>query len=80
MEQFVLPVTEERETWRVDIDPKIQAVRALAREFNALYIPLDGIFAGACAKKPPAFWAEDGVHPSVAGHGLIAREWVRAVL
>ena len=79
LEPFLLPVSEDFKRWREDLDPKIQAARALARAFDALYIPLDGIFAAACAKKPPEYWAADGVHPTIAGHGLIADAWVRAV-
>ncbi|WP_314586276.1 SGNH/GDSL hydrolase family protein [Paenibacillus terrigena] len=78
-EPFVLPVPEDRRTWREDLDPKIQAVRDLAAEFEAIYIPLDGIFAQHSTQTPPAYWAEDGVHPSVAGNGLIARAWLQAV-
>jgi acyl-CoA thioesterase-1 len=78
-EPFLLPVSEERKTWRVDLDPKIHVARELAREFNAIYIPLDGIFAAAAAKREPMFWAPDGVHPSLAGHALIAQEWLKAI-
>ena len=78
-EPFVLPVPEDRKAWREDLDPKIHVVRQLAREFNAIYIPLDGIFAAASAKREPAFWAADGVHPTSAGHALIAMEWLKAI-
>ena len=79
MEPFVLPVLAGQDGWREDLDPKIQCVRALAREFGARYIPLDGMFAAACMKKPPEFWAADGVHPTVAGIGLIAKAWLDAI-
>lgn len=78
-EPFVLPVPEDRAAWREDLDPKIHAVRRLAREFDAVFIPLDGIFAQAAAKREPSFWLPDGVHPSPAGHALIARAWLQAV-
>jgi len=79
LEPFLIHVRKEMEGWREDLDPKIQAVRRLAREFNALYIPLDGIFARVCAMREPTFWAGDGVHPSEAGHALITRHWLQAV-
>jgi len=79
LEPFVLPVPEDRKAWREDLDPKIHAVRELAREFGALYVPLDGLFAAASTRREPAFWAHDGVHPSPAGHALIARAWLEAV-
>lgn len=77
-EPFVLPVPEERNQWREDLDDKITAVRALAREFHAVLVPLDGILNAAAARREPEFWAQDGIHPTQPGHALIAREWLRA--
>lgn len=79
MDPFVLPVTEDRNKWREDLNPKIDAVRRLAREFKAIYLPLDGIFAQAATKIEPAFWTADGVHPTQSGHALIATEWMKVV-
>lgn len=78
-EPFVLPVPEDRKNWREDLDPKIQVVRKLALEFDAILIPYDGIYAAACAKREPAFWAADGVHPTYAGHALMSIEWLKTV-
>jgi acyl-CoA thioesterase-1 len=78
-EPFVLPVPQDREAWREDLDPKIAAVRRLAREFAAMLVPLDGIFAQAATQRELTFWAGDGVHPTSAGHALIAQSWLRAV-
>lgn len=79
VEPFVLPVAEGQADWRADLDPKIQAVRKLAREFGTYYVPLDGLFAGVGTRVDPAFWAPDGVHPSPAGHALIAEAWLKAI-
>ena len=79
LEPFLVPALPEQKEWREDLDPKIQAVRELAREFGAIYVPLDGLFAAACTRREPGFWAPDGVHPSPAGHALIARAWLEAV-
>lgn len=79
LEPFVLPYPEDRITWREDLDPKIQKARQLAREFEATYIPLDGIFAQNSITIDPSYWAADGVHPTSAGHGLIARYWLEAI-
>jgi len=79
VEPFVLPVPEDRVRWREDLDPKIDAVRRIARDYCAAYVPLDGLFAAACTRRPPEFWAHDGVHPSPAGHALIARAWLDAI-
>jgi acyl-CoA thioesterase-1 len=76
-EPFVLPVPEDRKQWREDLDPKIHAIRSLAREFHTLLLPLDGLINSAAAQKSPETWAADGVHPTMAGHALIAQEWIR---
>lgn len=75
-EPFLLPFPEDRKKWREDLDPKIQAVRELAVEYQTLYLPLDGIFAQASTKREAEFWAEDGVHPTQAGHALMAKAWL----
>lgn len=80
LEPFLLPVPEDRATWRVDLDPKIHAIRDLARQFNTGYLALDGIFATASTKRESAFWLPDGVHPSAAGHALIARHYIDAII
>ena len=79
LEPFVLPIPEDRMRWREDLDAKVHAVRRLAQEFGAILIPLDGLFAQAAARKDMAFWSPDGVHPSPAGHAMIARHWLKAV-
>jgi lysophospholipase L1-like esterase len=79
LEPFVLPIPEDRIAWREDLDPKIHAMRRLACEFGAILVPLDGIFAAASARRDPAFWAADGVHPTAAGHALIAQSLLKAL-
>ncbi|AIQ73823.1 SGNH/GDSL hydrolase family protein [Paenibacillus odorifer] len=79
IEPFVLPVPEDRRTWRQDLDPKIHIVRELAREYGAPLVPLDGLFAAASVKAEPAYWAYDGVHPTPAGHALIADAWLKTM-
>ena len=78
LEQFLLSVPD-KDFFRVDLDPKIQITRKLARELADIFIPLDGIFAAASISDPPTHWAQDGVHPSEAGAKLIAKKYARAV-
>jgi lysophospholipase L1-like esterase len=42
-------------------------------------LPLDARFQEACTRAAPSWWAPDGVHPSAAGHGLIADAWLATV-
>jgi len=80
MEPFVLDSLPDRATWREDLDPKIQVVRELAREFADYYISLDGIFASLCVNTySPAELSPDGVHPSDLGHSVIADAYLKAL-
>lgn len=79
MEPFVFPFPKDRLTWREDLDPKIQIVRKLSRDFNTILIPLDAIFASIIAENDPTEYAIDGVHPTDKGHSVIALEWLRAI-
>lgn len=78
-EPFVLQEPKDRQAWREDLDPKIQVVRKLSKEFDALYIPFDGLFAQAASRCDSTFWSLDGVHPTLAGHGLMAKAWLKAI-
>ena len=78
-EPFLLPIPEDRRAWREDLDPRITACRDLAREFGLPFVPLDGLFAAASTRAPLEYWLPDGVHPSLAGHALIAEHWIRTV-
>jgi acyl-CoA thioesterase-1 len=76
LEPFLLHVPPDRHQWREDLNPRIDTVRRLAVEFDADLIPLDGLFAKAATEAPAEFWAADGVHPTPAGHALIAQAWL----
>ena len=55
-----------------------KAVRRLAEEFNAVFVPLQEIFDKAAQTAEPSYWLWDGTHPTEAGHALIAREFLKA--
>lgn len=78
-EPFLLSVVDGQDKWRNYLDHKITVARQLARDFNALYISLDGIFAQASVHLEVEQWLPDGVHPSQAGHALIAQNWLQAI-
>ncbi|MFB3894722.1 MAG: SGNH/GDSL hydrolase family protein [bacterium] len=78
-EPFVLHISEERIRYREDLNPKIAVVNKLAIEYQTILIPLDKIFQEVSRIRPPSFWAADGVHPTPAGHALIAQHWLKAV-
>ena len=80
MEPFVLPYPADRAGWRRDLDQRIQVIRKLAKEFQADFVALDGPLNAYGIKHSFQYLTgEDGVHPTVAGHGVIAEKWMEIV-
>lgn len=52
-----------------------EITRRLAEEFHLGYVDLQQVFDGALKTFPAAHWTGDGVHPTAAGHELIAGAW-----
>lgn len=77
IEPFILPIAPRQLPWRDDLAEKIEVVRELAVKFDTKLIPADDAFVRAADKSGPRPWCPDGVHPSRAGHRLIADEWLR---
>lgn len=81
MEPFVLPYPKDRMNWRKDLDPRIQIVRKMAKEYQTELIPLDGLLNAEGIRNGFSYYTgEDGVHPTVAGHGFIAKSWANAIV
>lgn len=76
-EPFVLPCGRVGPGWREDIDGRRVVVRNLAREFGASFVPFQEAFDDALAQQTAEYWAPDGVHPTPAGHDLMAGCWRR---
>ena len=77
LEQFLLSVPD-KEFFHVDLDPKIQITRKLAREYADVFVPLDGLFAAASVGTAPTEFAADGVHPTAQGAEFIAGHYLDA--
>jgi len=86
LEPFVLPGTATQtegseERWQAfhrEVPLRAQAAKRIAEKYGAAFVPLQNVLDEACKKAPPAYWLRDGVHPTEAGHELIAREWMKA--
>lgn len=69
---------EQWPAWSERLSLYQTAVRGLAREFGAVFVPLQEPFDRAAGRADASYWLWDGVHPTAAGHDLIAGEWLRA--
>jgi lysophospholipase L1-like esterase len=81
-EPFIQPVGRVKENWEAyhsDMMKRQAVVRKLADQYKAVFVGFQEVFDKACEKAPADYWIWDGVHPTVAGHELMAREWIAQV-
>ena len=81
LEPFVLRASATEEQWAIfskEVPLRANAVKKLAKEFNAGFVGLQEKFDQACKLAPAPYWIGDGVHPTVAGHQLIADAWLHS--
>jgi len=75
LEPFVLRCGEVDGSWFPEFDERRAAAARVAERVGAAFVPLQAAFDAAAARTGPEHWAPDGVHPSPAGHALIAERW-----
>lgn len=76
---FVADVDEDVRRIHEDLDPKVAILRRLAAERGHALVDLEQVLAEALASgMAPGEFAGDGVHPTPAGHRLIADAWLAA--
>ena len=54
-----------------------RGVARLGAKYHLHVIHYQQAFDDAQMKAPANYWSWDGIHPTYAGHGLMAREWMR---
>lgn len=78
-EPFVLRTGAVDERWFPEFDERRRVARAVAEQAGARWVAFQSLFDAAVAEGiAPAYWAADGVHPTMAGHSLMARAWRQA--
>lgn len=79
MEPFVLKGEATEGNWdffRTEVAKRADIVRKLSEEYRLSFVPLQKKLDEACKCCPAEYWVPDGVHPSPAGHRLIADAWL----
>lgn len=80
MEPFVLCGSGTAPTWD-RYEPMVYEIAAVTREvaaeYGQVFLPIQQILSEACKEAPAEYWLADGVHPTTAGHQLIADAWVK---
>jgi len=62
-----------------DLDERTKLVHAIAKDYADAFVPYQSVFNEAIKRAEPTYWASDGVHPTLAGHQLMADAWLKAV-
>ena len=82
LEPFVLKAAATEEKWdefKREVALRAAAAKRVAEDYNLVFVPLQEKFDAATEKTNDAsYWLADGVHPTPAGHGLIAEAWLEA--
>ena len=55
------------------------AVDRLGAKYHLPVVHYQQALDAALTKAPAEHWSWDGVHPTYAGHGLMAQEWLKTV-
>ena len=79
-EPFVMHCGVVTDAWVADIRQRQQIVKQLAQEFDACFVPFQSALDAVLPAASPEYWAFDGVHPTIAGHALLAECWYKTVL
>lgn len=75
LEPFVLRIGAVDASWFPEFDQRRAAVARVASAVDARFVALQDAFNERAAQAGPAALAGDGVHPTPAGHALIAERW-----
>ncbi len=78
LEPFVLRTGAVDARWFPEFDQRRAAAARVAARARATFVPLQTVFNQQTRATPPEYWASDGVHPTPAGHAVIAEQWRRA--
>lgn len=79
LEPYVLQGPATQASWeyfRRETDLRREAVRGLAKKYGAARIDTQQLFDAAAARSCAADWTADGVHPTPAGHWMLAQSWM----
>ena len=77
--EYGTDIIEDWDIWYGHIRERADIVRELARKYNAVLVPSRELFEKACEKAPASHWSVDGVHLTLAGNALLAKEWIWCV-
>ncbi|MEZ5362180.1 MAG: hypothetical protein R2748_07490 [Bryobacterales bacterium] len=67
------------DSWFPEFDQRKAAAERVAKKAGATWVPFQEMFDEALERAAPEHWVADGVHPTMAGHHLMAKTWMEVV-
>jgi len=78
-EPFILPTGYVKDNWKQwynEVSLRQEAAKRVSEAYSTIYVPLQEAFNEGCRRADESYWIWDGVHPTPAGHELIANQWL----
>ena len=77
-EPFVLNFGAVADSWIEEMAQRGKVVRSLAKEYKQTFVPFQSVLDKAVVRGgDPALLLQDGVHPTLTGHQLLADAWLQ---
>lgn len=65
------------EPFSSEVRSKAEITKRVAKKYQLSFVPLQEKMNELAKKTGPQYWSVDGVHPTIEGHELIKREWLK---
>lgn len=81
LEPFALRASATEAHWdefHAEVLLRAEVVKRIAEDFHAYFVPLQKPLEEASKLQQENYWLADGVHPTPAGHQIIANAWLNA--
>ena len=81
LEPFILKGTATEIYWeefQSGVLERARMEKEVAIKYDLQFVSLQNRFDEAAMMAPNEYWLWDGIHPTIAGHEIIKREWMKA--
>lgn len=79
VEPFLIRSGKVTASWVSEFGEYRQAALRAAQSAGAVFVELQAAFDALAQRSVPGYWSTDGIHPTLAGHSVIADRWRAAV-
>ncbi len=79
---FLMPVGKRKANYAelmIEMKKRQAVVDRIAAKYHLPVVRYQQAFDAALTKAPAEHWSWDGIHPTYAGHGLMAAAWLKVV-